>query len=288
MTAKRILLPICTQDLPMPALEAGVVVAQAFNAHLEGVRIRAPHAESKMFAKSQLDPTHYTELVNRLQSQEQEDALATSGAFEEFLASKNIMLSNDPTETCIATASLQEIMGDPGNIVAIYGGAFDLIVVSQPNLEPESVPSSVLEAAVFGAARPVLLAHETVSATLGESIMIAWNRGVQCRRAVAAAMPFLERAQSTVIVNIATGAKQGPEPEEIAQTLAWHGVKADVKRLSPDRRSVGETLLEEAHTVGADLLVMGAYSQNRLRERLIGGVTKEILAKADFSVFMAR
>jgi len=288
VTTKRILLPICTQDLPMPALEAGVVVAQKFDAHLEGMHIRTPQAESNRFAKSHLDPRHYTELVDRLQKQEQQDARATRRAFEEFLASRNLMLSGDPTDSCIATASWQELTGDPGDVIAVHGGAFDFIVLSHPSLEPASVPSSVLEAAIFRAARPVLLAHKDVSAALGQSIVIAWNRGVQSRRAVAAAMPFLENAESAVIVNITTGAKQGPEPEEIADTLAWHGVKADVKRLRPDRRSVGETLVEEVREVGADLLVMGAYSQNRLRERLIGGVTKEILANADFSVFMAR
>jgi len=272
----------------MPALEAGVVVAQKFDAHLEGMHIRTSQAESTRFAKSHLDPTHYTELVDRLQKQEQQNALATRGGFKEFLASRNLTLSNEPSDTCIATASWEEVTGDPGDVIALHGGAFDLIVLSHPSLAPALVPSSVLEAAIFRAARPVLLACKDVSASLGHSIMIAWNRGVQSRRAVAEAMPILERADSTVIVNITTGAKQGPEPEEIADTLAWHGIKADVKRLRPDRRSVGETLVEEVDKAGADLLVMGAYSQNRLRERLIGGVTREILANADFSIFMAR
>jgi nucleotide-binding universal stress UspA family protein len=288
VTPKRILLPICTQDLPMPALEAGVVVAQKFDAHLEGMHIRTAHPESKEFAKSHLDPKHYTELVDRLQIQEQQDALATRGAFEQFLVSRNLTLSSEPSDNRIATGSWQEITGDPSNLIAVHGGAFDYIVLSHPSLESASLSSSVLDAAIFKAARPVLLAHKDVSAALGQSIIIAWNRGVQSRRAVAAAMPFLERADSTVIVNITTGAKQGPEPEEIAETLAWHGVKANVKRLPPNRRSVGEILMEEIREVGADLLVMGAYSQHRLRDKLIGGVTKEILANADFAVFMAR
>jgi nucleotide-binding universal stress UspA family protein len=288
VTPKRILLPICSQDLPMPALEAGVVVAQRFDAHLEGMHIRTAHAESKGFAKSHLDPKHYTELVDRLQVQEQQDALAIRGAFEEFLATRNLVLSSEPSDNRIATGSWQEITGDPSDVVAVHGGAFDLIVLSHPSLASPSPLSSVLDAAIFKAARPVLLAHKEVSPALGQSIMIAWNRGVQSRRAVAAAMPFLKRADSAIIVNITTGAKQGPEPEEIAETLAWHGVTADVKRLPPNRRSVGEILMEEIREVGADLLVMGAYSQHRLRDRLIGGVTKDILANADFSVLMAR
>ena len=87
---------------------------------------------------------------------------------------------------------------------------------------------------------------------------------------------------------VTTSAKQGPEPEEIAANLAWHDVDAEVKKLPPDYRSVGEVLLDEAAEIGADLLVMGAYSQSRLRDRVPGGVTKAILTHADVPVLMAR
>ena len=288
MSTKRIFLPICTPELDMPALETGVVVARKFDAHLEGTHIQASDAPSAEFATSHLDPRHYTEVVNRLQKQKRQDAIATRQAFEEFVTSRNLALSSEPIGTTVATASWEELTGDPGEVVAVRGGAFDLIVISYPALGPASTPPSVLEAAIFSTARPVLLAHEDVPARLGQSVMIAWNRGSQSRRAVAAAMPFLETAGSVAIVNVTTGAKQGPEADEIVRTLAWHGVKAEAKCLLPDRRSVGQTLMEEVRNTGADLLVMGAYSEHRLRERLIGGVTKEILAKADFPILMAR
>ena len=76
MTPKRILLPICTQDLPLPALEAGVVVARKFDAHLEGIHMRTSQAESIGFNEGQLDPRHYTQFLDRLQEQEHEDAKA--------------------------------------------------------------------------------------------------------------------------------------------------------------------------------------------------------------------
>ncbi len=55
------------------------------------------------------------------------------------------------------------------------------------------------------------------------------------------AVPFLQSASKVVIVMVTTGAKQGPEPEEIVANLAWHDVEAEVKRLEPDYRPVGET-----------------------------------------------
>jgi nucleotide-binding universal stress UspA family protein len=87
---------------------------------------------------------------------------------------------------------------------------------------------------------------------------------------------------------VTTGAKQGPEPEEIVANLSWHDVDAEVKRLEPDSRPVGEAILDEARDIGANLLVMGAYSQSRLRDRIPGGVTRAILNRADVSVLMAR
>ena len=57
--------------------------------------------------------------------------------------------------------------------------------------------------------------------------------------------------------------------------------------IAPDYRSVGEVLLAEAEEVGSDLVVMGAYSQGRLRELLMGGVTRHVLAHAEVPVLMA-
>jgi nucleotide-binding universal stress UspA family protein len=178
--------------------------------------------------------------------------------------------------------------GDPVDIIARGGGAFDLIVASHPLLGSEAMPSQVLDAAIFNTARPVLLASKEVPSCFGETILLAWNRGIQAGRAFISAFPFLQTASKIVVVMVTTGSKQGPEPEDIVTNLAWHDVDAEVKRIPPDYRSVGEVLLDEAAEIGADLLVMGAYSQSRLRDRVPGGVTKAILTRAEVPVLMAR
>ena len=60
-----------------------------------------------------------------------------------------------------------------------------------------------------------------------------------------------------------------------------------VVEIPPDHRLVGDVLLEEAERVSADLLVMGAYSHSRLRELILGGVTRHVLQNADLPVLMA-
>ena len=91
-----------------------------------------------------------------------------------------------------------------------------------------------------------------------------------------------------VILTIMTEAKQGPEPEDIAKNLAWHGISAEVKRVPPSAKAVADVITEEAQDIGADLIVMGAYSQSRVRERVLGGVTRAIMNRADLPVLMAR
>ncbi len=95
-------------------------------------------------------------------------------------------------------------------------------------------------------------------------------------------------AKRVVILTIVTEAKLGPEPEEIAKNLAWHGVSAEVKRMSPSSKTVADIITDEAVAINADLIVMGAYSQSRVRERMLGGVTKAIMNRADLPVLMAR
>jgi nucleotide-binding universal stress UspA family protein len=100
-------------------------------------------------------------------------------------------------------------------------------------------------------------------------------------------MPFLKRAKRVVILMVATGAKQGPSPKDVARTLAWHDIKTEVKEVPPDGRGVGQLLLDEAKEVEADLLIMGAYSGGRWKEMILGGVTKYVIEHAELPVFMA-
>ena len=50
---------------------------------------------------------------------------------------------------------------------------------------------------------------------------------------------------------------------------------------------IADALLSRVSDLGADLLVMGAYSHSRLRERILGGVTRQILAQMTVPVLMA-
>ena len=79
----------------------------------------------------------------------------------------------------------------------------------------------------------------------------------------------------------------GAPVADVVTHLACHGVTASAVEVKELKGGVGNTLLDNAKAVGADMLVMGAYTRSRLRHIIFGGATSEILAQADLPVLMA-
>ena len=82
-----------------------------------------------------------------------------------------------------------------------------------------------------------------------------------------------------------------PSPSNAAaalqQYLTWHGLSAETILLHPGHEGIGSALLTEAKSRSADLLVMGAYTHNRFRQMIFGGVTRHILTEAGLPVLTA-
>jgi nucleotide-binding universal stress UspA family protein len=78
----------------------------------------------------------------------------------------------------------------------------------------------------------------------------------------------------------------GPSVEEFVESLAWHGIDATLIETELGHRLLGDVMLDQAAAFGADLLVMGAYSQSPFRESLTRGVTNHILSHAEVPVLM--
>lgn len=289
MTIKTVLAPLFDSALDAVVVDASTKLAIQFDAHLEALLLKAPLDLASRFTSSGFDTEQFRRMLETLGHQVEIEARTIREKFELTLSRAGIDLSNDPSSNSKPTANWRVETGDPTEILSRCGGAFDLIVAGHPSLGSEQSKSEqVLDAAMFNTARPVLLTPQTIAPTIGKTILLAWNRGIPAGRALVAAQPFLERAERVVILTITTGAKQGPEPEDIAKNLGWHGISAEVKKAPPSSKAVADIIIDEAGNIGADLIVMGAYSQSRIRERVLGGVTTAIMKNADLPVLMAQ
>jgi nucleotide-binding universal stress UspA family protein len=172
--------------------------------------------------------------------------------------------------------------------VANYARTFDVTVLGRPGTAETSPHMSTLETALFDSGRPVLIAPPLPPTTLGERVVIGWNRSSETARTVAFALPLLARAREVTIVSIEDSATNGPGGPALGAYLQRHGIACSVNGIRRgEKGNVGPAILEEAAKAGADLLIKGAYTQSRLSQAIFGGATRHILAEATMPVFMA-
>ena len=141
---------------------------------------------------------------------------------------------------------------------------------------------------LFESGRPCLIAPPTPPRELGDNIVIAWNRSTETALAVAHAMPLLHQAKRVTILTVEGGSVPGPSGEQLANCLKLNGIETQAMTVNPGKRTSGEMILDYSASVGADLLIKGAYTQSRLRQMIFGGATSHILGNATLPVFMAR
>jgi len=184
--------------------------------------------------------------------------------------------------------------GDAADVLAAHGRYADVVVIGQP--EPDSgllIGSDDLPDRVFmDVGRPVLMIpHVGDYPVIGKRVMVAWDGSRTATRAVNDALPFLSGADAVSImcVNPPKGYHGlGDLPgADIAAHLARHGIKAEADHIQSKDVPVAEMLSSRSADFGADLLVMGAYGHARVREMILGGVTRALLESMPLPALMS-
>lgn len=267
-------------------MSSALHVAREFGAHISAVYVRGPLELPEQFGL--LPDSGREELLVQFRNEQNREEEEAHSGYKNFVQREGLPERQTAQLYEDASASWEVAEGHTPDVVARRGGVYDLIVIGRPARATESADILTVESAIFSTGRPVLISPPEPPKTLGETVLIAWNRSPQSARAFHAAKALLlDRAKKVRILSVTTGAKDGPSAEEIADNLAWHGINAEIREFSPDHRSVGAVLLAEASAIAADLIVMGAYTHNRLRQILLGGVTKHVLTHATAPLFMA-
>jgi nucleotide-binding universal stress UspA family protein len=182
-----------------------------------------------------------------------------------------------------------------GSIVVPQHARFaDLCILSQDvSAAATATGYTFSEELLFVSGRPVVFVPAQGSFdTLGRHILIAWNSSRASTRAVNDALPLIERAEQVTVlaVNPAEFAERNGAlpPEKMVEHLRRHG--ASVEGISLNNIAVGsiaDAVQAEAHKVGADLIVAGAFGHPRLWEKLLGGVTRDLLARMNLPILMS-
>jgi nucleotide-binding universal stress UspA family protein len=284
MSIKRILLPLPgsvdhTGEINM-ALSAG----KALGAHVEALFISEPPPPARArMSTSEFAYVGRTAAAMQVDSYAEDRERIAREARERFAqacAAKSIpMLAANEQPGALPTASWHEAEGSYAAVAAARAAAFDLIVAASAAVM-ESL-KAIAEQSLLQTRRPVLLAPSRLATDLTDTAMIAWDESPECWHAVSAAIPFLRLAKSVQVVSVDRDAdRRSASQAEALAYLRCHDIAATARVIEPHLRSAGDTLLAAAGEGDVGLLVMGAYSHSRLREMLLGGVTRHILQHA--------
>jgi nucleotide-binding universal stress UspA family protein len=176
-----------------------------------------------------------------------------------------------------------EVEGAANVVIEQRGRRADLVVVARPMEDDDEPTRHGFQAALFRTERPILVVPPGPSARFGRCVAIAWRDDSRTVKAVIPALRFLTGAEQ---VHLLAGVRDGATSPAVPAVFQDHGIAARLHILPIGEAPFGRTLLEKLHELGGDMLVMGAYAHNPLREMIFGGVTKYLLEHADVPVLM--
>jgi len=188
------------------------------------------------------------------------------------------------------TVTLSASAAGAGDQFARIARRFDLAIVPQAEPKGGTVEELIAETTLFESGRPMIVVPYIQKSPLKlDRVMVCWDGGRQAARAINDAMPLLAKAGRVEVVIVANepGKQDEIEGADIGKHLARHGLKVEVKRISAGKIDVGAALLSHSADNGTDFVVMGGYGHSRLRQFILGGVTRSILQSMTAPVLMA-
>ncbi|MCB4822524.1 universal stress protein [Roseicella aerolata] len=284
MALKELLVYLDGSDRSEARLTLAVGLARQHGSRLTGLCVTDPSypLAIRTGQARQSDPATLDLLVKRARQEQRDHAAGIERGFRER------------TERAGIQASWRLLEGEVARTVAAQARSADLVVVGQPNPDDPGADGEdeLVERALISAGCPILLAPFMGRFDGGvRTVLVAWKSTRESARAVRDALPLIEKAQSVRVLTIGGrlggGERDVPSGADIAAYLTRHGVAATALETERQGTSVADTLLNHAADMGADLLVMGGYGHSRLRELVLGGVTRDILRHMTIPVLMS-
>jgi nucleotide-binding universal stress UspA family protein len=268
-------------------LKAAHAVARPFDGHIDALHVRSDPKAFLDYTGDAMTGDAYAQLLDAVEKEVAEKSKAARAAFDAWTRETGVEIVSEPKSGAQVTATWVETTGVEDRVVGREGRLRDILVLPSAAGEDDLGGEQTIQRALFEAGRPVLIVPRGMDLTETRRIAIFWNGSKEAVRAVEAAMPLLRNAGSVDVMWVDEDVDVDAVQTGLGTYLAWHGVAASDKRFSPDKRFIGETLMDEAAKAGIDLVVMGGYSHSRLREFILGGVTQHMLEEATLPVLTA-
>jgi nucleotide-binding universal stress UspA family protein len=258
-------------------LAIAVELAKRHNAYLVGVHIQEPFEAPAMFDGTSAMGNFYAVFEETAKA----NLAAAKAAFAKAVKGTELMTEWRSEE------------GYMDSRLAVHARYADLMILGQREpSEPSFVPLDLPETMALSTGRPILVVpHVGAPAEPAKTVMLCWNASRESARAASDALPLLHAASKVIVLCVdARSSTYGHGAEPGADAAAWlarHGVKVTVQRDVAADADVGNVILSRAADHDVDLIVMGLYGHSRLREMVLGGASRTLLASMTAPVFMS-
>jgi nucleotide-binding universal stress UspA family protein len=279
MTYRKLLLPLSETPCGRAAMATGLLVARLWNARLSAIIVQVDSRDVAPLAGEGLSGGMIEDMMNATER----DSAARATRLQALFSEASAAAGTPATETTV-----EAVRGREEDVIASLARLADLTILPHPDRAQDDAAADTLHAVLFDSGRPVLIAPRVAPENIGTRCCLAWNGTVESSAALSAMLPWLKRAEAVRVVHAGAYQRRGPSAAEVIPYLALHGILADVAEFTPLNRDVGAGLLAAAADFGADFVGMGAYSHSRLRQLILGGVTRHVLENSRLPVLMSR
>ncbi len=287
MAIRRILVPMDDSPAAAAALETAVLLARDLVSHVDAVHVRPDPRDAVPLLGEGMSGTMIEEMIDLTEREGAERAARARALFESWCVDHAVPVLEGPPAPDELSAGWIETTGREDEVLVHLGRLADLVVIGRPAADAEASRLLTINAVLFETGRPALVSPPQAPSALGRTVAIAWNGSLEAARAVAAAMPLVARAGTIAVLTAESDRTPAAVAADLATYFAWHGITAATRIVDIGGRAAGAALLAACGEVGADLLVMGAYTHSRLRQLIMGGVTRHVLSEATIPVLMA-
>ncbi|MGH1590347.1 universal stress protein [Methylobacterium phyllosphaerae] len=265
-------------------LDAALRLGRRLHAHI-GVTYMAPGPEHVQAALARLVPMDRVSLA-AIARGVRESADEGEAALRAWCGREGVPLAIPGGRLDATFATWTELSGEVEPLLTLAGRVSDLVIVDRRDPE-RPFTGRALDTALFSVGRPTLMVGETVPYDLLDHVVVAWNGSLEATRLIGQSIALLHEARRVTVLHARTERYEEARAADLCAYLRWHGIVAEAVSLRIAAGSVGAAILAEAEQRNASMLALGAYTHSRVREFLLGGVTRHVIEHARMPVLMA-
>ena len=287
-TVRNLLAVVSDPSSGRATLATAFRAARHLNCHVDALHVRSDPAAALPLVGEAMSGAMVDEMMGVAEKEAVGRAEKTRAMFEEMAATHQIpRIDGPPRAEESFSANWLEEPGIEEQVVALRACRADIVVLSRPTPGNETAALMTLNSALMQSGRPVLAAPPLREGNDGafSRIAVFWNGSSEATRAVSAALPFFLAAEQVTVLRVEEEEWFAPT-DDLEAYLTRHGVRPTVSRVLPREGRTGRSLLFAAGDVGADMMVMGAYTRSKLRQLILGSVTGYVMEQAILPVLL--